>query len=513
MTFQSTSKIHFVCLCRIMALHSGIKNTLEITAYNSLETQYSKWDWKFRSAMLDWEQKAENDINTEPLESLENKVQLKLRELQIFVSKNLYDRLKSEMDVFFNGVVLVQWKGKFEQQLSQLAEEGKHHAEEHCRKLFEIRKKIAEFEKATNRDAIKNKDLEKHVKGPLDIAGTICAYLKTPIRVQVERKLGPKMVDSMRASEHYFVNKTALKVKILKDLYEKNDFQEYMAYLRNVRQSLEDHIEKYTVMYCDQKLPNGKLTRLQNSAREEVYQLIQVIENAVSQVNNTDIQTWMTDFCRNESIRRELEIQLDPMELLNDYDTLQELNIDNFKQRIKEELQELKQTFEELFSKITYKSIDWRYKPHELLNSLVGCTAQCPFCGEQCDLLQEQHDSQCDHRAEVHRMDCLAGFREKDTRVMTTNVCPALVDGRGSFRKPDGESHPYREYKTVCRTWSIPPDVTSKSCSYWKWFVGTYKDQLAKEYDALPAKAPPQWSQIKWLEIKEDLESAYNVEI
>ena len=64
-----------------MALHSGIKDTLEITAYNSVEVQYSKWSWNFRSAMLEWEQKAENYINTEPLESLENKVQLKLRYL------------------------------------------------------------------------------------------------------------------------------------------------------------------------------------------------------------------------------------------------------------------------------------------------------------------------------------------------------------------------------------------------------------------------------------------------
>ena len=347
----------------------------------------------------------------------------------------------------------MQWKGRLEQLLSQLAEEGKHHAEEHCRKLLEIRKKIAEFEKARNRDAMKNKDLEKHVNGPLDIAGTLCAYLKTLIRVQVERKLGPKMVDSMRASEHYFVNKTAIKVKILKDLYEKNDFQEYMAYLRNVRQSLEDHIEKYTVMYCNKKLPRGKLTRLQNSAREEVYQLIQVIENAVSHVNDTEIQTWMTNFCRNESIRRELGVHLDSEELPSDYDTLQELNLSSFKQRIKEELQELKKTFEEMFSKITFKSIDWKVKPHELLNSLVGCTAQCPFCGEQCDLLEHEDDH--DHRTQVHRMDCLAGFREKDTKVMTTNVCPALVDGERLFCKPDGESHPYKEYKTVHKTWSF----------------------------------------------------------
>ena len=803
----------------------SFKNTHEITAYNSLETQYSKWDWKFRSAMLDWEQKAENEITTEPLKSVQNELQLKLKELQMFVSKNLYDPVKSEMDVFFNGKqmeTLVQWKGRFEQQLSQLAQEVKHHAEEHCRKLLENRIVITEFEKTRNRgvefmkikvqeyidgikkeqrllqgslyrrkldsqqlqklismdlfspekikayrrskiitdDQVKQIDgfkttsgkftehsikrllegnvltldqvqkilkqthqteqelqskfddiwkelvktlppvehrpcmsityeverillkfaattlkgcdgqliskiqegrlmqadlefqpqlkthftvpskmfvqgkdyvyrklfgtsdpnmiqaieitkivfsearqyiqrilkrdtdfkpvftyellqlmnegiakysstnqcsitftpeynleiyirvcgfaipkfqeiadsfkkrndprvyLEKHVKGPLftkfknqykrteaeeAIADTLCAYLKTPIRVQVERKLGPIMVDSMKASEHYFANKKALKVKILKDLYEKNEFQEYMVYLKNVRQSLGDHIKKYTVIYCDQKLPKGKLTRLQNSAREEVFQLIQFIENAVSQVNGTDIQTWMTDFCSNKSIQRELGVHLNSKELLSDYDTLQKLNLINFKKRIKEELQELKKTFEEMFSKITFKSIDWKDKPHELLKSLGGCTAQCPFCGEQCDLLE--HDNDHDHRTEVHRIDCLAGWTDRDTKVMTNNVCPALVYGEKLFRMQDGEYHPCKHYKTVYKTWSIPPDVTSRSCSYWKWFVAIYKDRLAEEYDALPSNAPPQWSQIKWSEIKEDLERAYNVEI
>ena len=141
-----------------------LKSTLEITADNSVETQYSKWDWKFRSAMLDWEQKAEKEISSEPLESVLNKVQLKLRELQIFVSKNLYDPVKSEMDVFFNEKqmeTLVQCKGRFELRLFQLAEEVKNHAEVHCRNLLENRKV---YERARNRAVqfIQNK-VQEHI--------------------------------------------------------------------------------------------------------------------------------------------------------------------------------------------------------------------------------------------------------------------------------------------------------------------------------------------------------------
>ncbi len=72
----------------------SFKNTLEITAYNSLETAYNKWEWIVQSAMLKWEQQAENEISTEPSETLNAKVELKLTELNIYVSKTLFDSIK-----------------------------------------------------------------------------------------------------------------------------------------------------------------------------------------------------------------------------------------------------------------------------------------------------------------------------------------------------------------------------------------------------------------------------------
>ena len=194
---------------------------------------------------------------------------------------------------------------------------------------------------------------------------------------------------------------------------------------------------------------------------------------------------------------------------LDDYNTLQELDLTNFKRVFEKELHELKTYLVELFSTTTYESMHWKHRPHERLESLVGCAAQCPFCKEQCDLLE--HDDYCDHRTEIHRIDCLAGLRNRDTKVITTDYCPALVCGGKCFYTPDGERHPYRDYKRIYHRWSITPDITARSCLYWKWFVSTHRLALAKEYNALPPEVPSQWSQITWQEIKEDLESAYNI--
>ena len=104
--------------------------------------------------------------------------------------------------------------------------------------------------------------------------------------------------------------------------------------------------------------------------------------------------------------------------------------------------------------------VNWKDQPHQLLNILIGCTEHCPFCGEQCNLLE--HDDSCDHQTEVHRISCLGGWVSEHTNAMTTSICPIKVDSNKRFRKPDGEYHPYKDYKTVYPQWFIPPGKSTK---------------------------------------------------
>ena len=97
------------------------KNSLEITAYNSLETAYSMWDWTFTEAMLKWEQKAENAICAAPLKDVPALVKDKCKKLEVYVSDQIKP-LKSQMEEFFNGKqsgILAQWKEKFERRFGK----------------------------------------------------------------------------------------------------------------------------------------------------------------------------------------------------------------------------------------------------------------------------------------------------------------------------------------------------------------------------------------------------------
>ncbi len=193
--------------------------------------------------------------------------------------------------------------------------------------------------------------------------------------------------------------------------------------------------------------------------------MIAVVESVVNTVNETNILGWLSSFCRSETFRSNLGVDLLTADLLSGYDSPQPLDLDNFKLKIRVGLEKLKKTLHVSYDKIRCEEemVNWKVKPHETLNPLI---AQCPFCGEQCDMLNTRHneDTGQKHQTAVHRLDCLAGWRIKQTQVLATNFCPVEVASDHNFYKSDGVTvHPYREFQEVYPAWSIPPDKTAES--------------------------------------------------
>ena len=70
----------------------------------------------------------------------------------------------------------------------------------------------------------------------------------------------------------------------------------------------------------------------------------------------------------------------------------------------------------------------------KLLQDLIGCTAQCPFCGEQCDLLQPGHITNGQkHYTAVHRIECIGGLFHESTNVLMSGICTSTVDSDSLF--------------------------------------------------------------------------------
>ena len=371
--------------------------------------------------------------------------------------------------------------------------------------------------------------LERHMKGQLfakyknqyeqakveeAISNTLCAQLEEPIRSQVRKKLGKKMVELMKRSDPAFTSKTALKVKILTDLHEEDKFESYMRYLRDVKRYIEDKLKYYTIHFCDEKV-HGEGTKLQKTAREEVTQLIRIIENKVKFLHKTDVYQWVTAFSEDTDLKRELGFRLEADELLTGYESLDELNLENLKCQIENGLTELKDRLHSSFDGVQGESEmnHWKDKPHVLLESLIGCTEQCPFCGEQCDLLASDHvKAGPRHSVEIHRSNCLQGCRYFETGILAIGFCPGYISGKEDvkkFRNADTnyEWHAYKDYQSKYPKWSISSDATSENSLYWMNFVGRYMKDLAGEFKAKPAKVPDSWSKLTWEEVRKSLPS------
>ncbi len=94
------------------------------------------------------------------------------------------------------------------------------------KKYLEKNEKIPLFTKFKNQ--------YKQTESEEAIADTLCAYLEEPVRAQVGKFLGAKMVDKMTASENYhFANKMALKVKFSK-IYGKKMILRAICYILKI---------------------------------------------------------------------------------------------------------------------------------------------------------------------------------------------------------------------------------------------------------------------------------------
>ncbi|XP_052397284.1 interferon-induced very large GTPase 1-like [Carassius gibelio] len=110
----------------------SFKNSLEIATYKKLETEYSKWTWSLRSAMLEIENKLQNKIENEEIHNAEQvDIQTELKAKSEEVKKTMSDFFEKDRDAN----ILNQWKASFEIKIKVVQE---NIAREAKRKLNEV---------------------------------------------------------------------------------------------------------------------------------------------------------------------------------------------------------------------------------------------------------------------------------------------------------------------------------------------------------------------------------------
>ncbi|XP_073675676.1 interferon-induced very large GTPase 1-like [Garra rufa] len=144
----------------------SFRNSLEISAYRKLETEYSKWSWKLRSAMMETENKLHNKIENEAILEVEEKdLYRELKETSEEVEKSMSEFFENDTDKD----ILIQWKTSFEIKIKELQENIVRETNKKLNNIFpqkKLKKKIAaERTYRENSYYEKSKELALNLKG------------------------------------------------------------------------------------------------------------------------------------------------------------------------------------------------------------------------------------------------------------------------------------------------------------------------------------------------------------
>ncbi len=175
------------------------------------------------------------------------------------------------------------------------------------------------------------------------VARTLCAYLEEQIKNKVKRKLG-SLIASKMSKETSFSDKRALKVQVLIDLLNKNDFDSYMVFIKDIKKCLTDHIQKYILEFCDRKAENSCYSELQEAASEVATQIMETISTIVIKPipDNTTLEQWLSAVCRNLNFSK-IGIKLKTNHIICDYESSFKLDQKNFQKNVRDHLHQLKE--------------------------------------------------------------------------------------------------------------------------------------------------------------------------
>nr|XP_055049671.1 interferon-induced very large GTPase 1-like [Misgurnus anguillicaudatus] len=143
----------------------SFKNSLEISTYRRIETEYSKWSWSLRSAMLDIENKLHNRIKNEVVHEVnDSDLQRELHEKSEKVKKTMSEFFGKDRDAG----ILNQWKTSFEIKIKELQENIVRETKKKLNQVLQQRemKKKIDAQRTQHENSLfeKSKDLAMKLK-------------------------------------------------------------------------------------------------------------------------------------------------------------------------------------------------------------------------------------------------------------------------------------------------------------------------------------------------------------
>ena len=330
------------------------------------------------------------------------------------------------------------------------------------------------------------------------------------LELSLQETLVPILADDVRSNNIVLASKLKLKGNILLRLLKKQCFHLYMLYIDDISQSYLEWITEYIDEHC--KHAAGKLVKL---AEPEVKNIIIKTISAAdhARAKSTEIKQWLTVFQSHLKDELLLDVsELHDVQFCLRKDSNLEFFTDEFIKGIMQYQTKYLIDFEKLEESKVFDFTKLVNETAKILHdSVAGCCAQCPFCKEQCERTESEHEDK--HYCSLHRPQCLGGCSMDTTKAMVLDMCTDLVNSDYKFKCPDTRDEwvRYKDYHTIYKRWNIPNE-SDKIAPYWKWFTVRYKEHITSIFSMDEStKIPEDWKHLTEKDAENDIKTRYQI--
>lgn len=352
-------------------------------------------------------------------------------------------------------------------------------------------------------------DMVESKTSEITAARTLCEDLQVLIREKIENSMSVDVMDKIISDFGH--HKRRLIKTILIDLANTGIYIDYYHYIQNPDTFVVGWLEKYTNREVFEAKTETKKTYYMNVTLSKLSSLIKRMTTAVTAVTIKDtefktIEDWVVLFQKQISDVKFVwkgnsfaHVSAHPV-----------MDFENFQTCVIERLCEVQKELSDYFENQSSQTVHWLDNTpyEEAKKALWGCNAVCPLCHEPCQKTMKDHEKlqkDC-HQCIQHKPVGIKGvYNETDGKLATEN-CSYLVTSAQELHCSNSWCgceipkcdiyHPLKEYKKYMPTWEIDKDVDMSSCNYWKWFMKTYREELAQSYGHKEPEIPDSWT---WL--------------
>ena len=307
------------------------------------------------------------------------------------------------------------------------------------------------------------------------------------------------------ANSDIFRTRVSLQINVLKELAEKENFEEYIQYILDPISYLKNWIKCQLSEYSTKPIVLDRVmtTVLRPKIQEIEAHYLLSLKNCFASIS-TEVKPAfrehavtfyhsVSDYMRNIPLTR------------FDYISVFDTPISNSDEFIEYFSSSFKTQLEKHCWAVWLKNLLSQNLNYQLISDyLLQCQSLCPFCSEPCLLSSLTHDHYC---CSLHRPTGIRGWHYEHNDKFATNECTISLKRKEKF-KHLGISYKMADYKTVNEhfaSWKILKEDAVES-KYWQWVFYTFRFQFMEYYNYKFNNEIDNWSDLQ----KEDVISNLN---